>query len=160
MVNHDILIAKLDHYGIRGVANDWFSSYLKNRSQFVSILGYDSSTKPVNHGVPQGSVLGPLVWFGLGPGRGRSVPNWISVQKWWWVPISTITSTPAYSMCEPQTPPPTKRVWYVSINTSNHHHSRLITVTSLERSTSIKHVLVKLTACLKCFPNLMFNTCG
>ena len=62
-VNHDILISKLDHYGIRGTANNWFASYLKNRSQFVSILGYESSTKPINHGVPQGSVLGPLLFL-------------------------------------------------------------------------------------------------
>ena len=62
-VNHDILISKLEHYGIRGTANNWFTSYLKNRSQFVSILGFDSCSKPINHGVPQGSVLGPLLFL-------------------------------------------------------------------------------------------------
>ncbi|MCH2406071.1 MAG: reverse transcriptase family protein, partial [Nitrosopumilus sp.] len=62
-VNHKILIQKLAHYGIRGIANEWFSSYLSNRSQFVSILGFESDTKNINHGVPQGSVLGPLLFL-------------------------------------------------------------------------------------------------
>ena len=39
-VNHQILLAKLNHYGIRGVSNDWFQSYLSNRNQYVSINGY------------------------------------------------------------------------------------------------------------------------
>ena len=62
-VNHNILLKKLYYYGIRGIANDWLSSYLSNRLQYVSILGHDSKTKIVNHGVPQGSVLGPLLFL-------------------------------------------------------------------------------------------------
>ena len=62
-VNHDILIDKLHHYGIRGVSNNWFKSYLSNRTQFVSIQGFESDTAELKHGVPQGSVLGPLLFL-------------------------------------------------------------------------------------------------
>ena len=56
-VDHQILLAKLNHYGIRGVSNDWFKSYLSNRNQYVSINGFDSGLTTINWGVPQGSVL-------------------------------------------------------------------------------------------------------
>ena len=62
-VNHNILLHKLSYYGIRGITNDWFSSYLSNRTQYVSILGFNSKTKDLHHGVPQGSVLGPLLFL-------------------------------------------------------------------------------------------------
>ena len=62
-VDHLILLAKLNHYGIHGVSNDWFKSYLSNRSQYVSINGYDSGLTAINCGVPQGSALGPLLFL-------------------------------------------------------------------------------------------------
>ena len=52
-MDHNILLKKLYHYGIRGKANEWFCSYLSNRSQFVSINGFDSEAKTVSIGVPQ-----------------------------------------------------------------------------------------------------------
>ena len=58
-----MLLAKLNHYGIRGVSNDWFKSYLSNRNQYVSINGYESGLAALNCGVPQGSVLGPLLFL-------------------------------------------------------------------------------------------------
>ena len=51
-VDHHILLSKLNHYGIRGVSNDWFKSYLSNRSQYVCINGYDSVLAAINCGDP------------------------------------------------------------------------------------------------------------
>ena len=62
-VDHEILLNKLNHYGIRGIPNSWFKSYLSCRSQYVSISGYDSTSTLIKYGVPQGSVLGPLLFL-------------------------------------------------------------------------------------------------
>lgn len=62
-LNHGILLRKLEHYGIRGVANDVIRSYLENRSQLVSYAGEMSSYRQINVGVPQGSNIGPLLFL-------------------------------------------------------------------------------------------------
>lgn len=62
-LNHSILVNKLQLYGVRGVANCWFDSYLSNRKQFVQIDNVLSGTLPVKCGVPQGSILGPLLFI-------------------------------------------------------------------------------------------------
>ena len=62
-VDHNILIRKLEYYGIRGLLGDWFRSYLTDRYQFVSVKNTNSQQKPITCGVPQGSVLGPLLFL-------------------------------------------------------------------------------------------------
>ena len=62
-VNHDILLNKLEHYGIRGNALCWFQSYLTDRKQYVTYNGATSTTKTIKCGVPQGSILGPLLFL-------------------------------------------------------------------------------------------------
>ena len=62
-VNHNILLSKLEHYGIRGHLLNWFQSYLSNRKQYVTINAFSSDFKPITCGVPQGSVLGPLLFL-------------------------------------------------------------------------------------------------
>ena len=62
-VDHNILIKKLEYYGIRGIVNDWFQSYLNGRAQFVSFDNISSPLQHISCGVPQGSVLGPLLFL-------------------------------------------------------------------------------------------------
>ena len=62
-MEHDIVLAKPEHYGIRGLANEWFRFYLSNRKPYVSINGHESSLASVLYRVPQGSVLGPLLFL-------------------------------------------------------------------------------------------------
>ena len=62
-VDHDILINKLEHYGIRGTANGLLKSYLSQRKQFIVIDEQSSKLYPIKWGIPQGSTLGPLLFI-------------------------------------------------------------------------------------------------
>jgi hypothetical protein len=61
--DHNILIKKLNKLGVRGPELQWFTSYLSGRLQFVTINGTDSEKLEINKGVPQGSILGPLLFL-------------------------------------------------------------------------------------------------
>ena len=59
-VNHEFLLNKLNHYGIKGTELQWFKTYLKGRQQHTTVNCFSSKNAYMNYGVPQGSVLGPL----------------------------------------------------------------------------------------------------
>ena len=62
-IDHNILFSKLENYGIRGTALEWFKSYLSNRKQYVKFKDTLSEEGNITHGVPQGSILGPLLFL-------------------------------------------------------------------------------------------------
>ena len=62
-IDHEILIQKLKHYGVRGTALLWFCDYLSNRQQYVEFDSCSSKRTKITCGVPQGSILGPLLFL-------------------------------------------------------------------------------------------------
>ena len=62
-LDHAILLKKLDHYGIKDTPLNWLVSYLSNNLQFVQMRDVLSDTLPISTGVPQGSILGPLLFL-------------------------------------------------------------------------------------------------
>ena len=62
IVDHDILLSKLDHMGFRGHSLQYFRSYLTGRRQYTQVGDYKSNECPINKVVPQGSVLGPVLF--------------------------------------------------------------------------------------------------
>ena len=62
-VDHEILLSKLNLYGINDIAHQWFQSYLEDCAQMCSINGHLSSSCSLSCGVPQGTILGPLLFL-------------------------------------------------------------------------------------------------
>ena len=62
-LDHRILLKKLKYYGVHGTELQWVKNYISNRKQYVEIAGHQSSLASITTGVPQGSILGPLLFL-------------------------------------------------------------------------------------------------
>ena len=62
-VYHYILLDKLANYGVRGIENNWFKTYVSNKKQHVTVNGQTSDNTLIEFGVPKGSVLDPLFFY-------------------------------------------------------------------------------------------------
>ena len=62
-VDHKILLSEINHYGIKGIPYEWFKSYLTNRQQFTTVNNKQSELSSIEFGIPQGSILGPLLFL-------------------------------------------------------------------------------------------------
>ena len=63
LINHEILLSKLPYFGIRGTPLNWFKEYLSNRLQYTTYKSCDSSLSKIIYGIPQGSILGPILFL-------------------------------------------------------------------------------------------------
>ena len=82
IVDHELLLKKLEAYGIVNTELKWCRSYLNGRKQLVHLSGKESSKAPMKHGIPQGSILGPLFFILQ---RSTSACQFTSRPLCWWL---------------------------------------------------------------------------
>ena len=127
-VDHRTLIHKLNRYGIRGVPLNWLKSYLSGRTEFVEISGVRSGERKLSFGVPQGSILSPLLFLIYVNDVGSSVRQGQLVQY----ADDTTLCFNENSMSE------LEKVAFIELNSSIQHFNELNLKTNPEKSTFIQ----------------------